>query len=210
MKNVLILAGPSGVGKTTVAEALLNKEGSEYSLVRSITTREKRGDGFDDEYIYSDREEFLRRVEGGEILEYTEYAGQLYGTPRSEIERILSEGKTPLLILDLNGVVSFSKNKGDLSPCAIYVLAGVATLNMRLIERYRADKKFNFVLRSLSNKIDFKRMKKLISLFYYVADNSGELDSTRQSVEAAFSQFKSGVLPDKKANKKSFKEILSK
>ena len=93
----LVLAGPSGGGKTTVMNELV---GSDYGfeLVRSATTREKRGDGNDGEYIYLSKDEFSGQIKAGKMLEFTEYGGNLYGTPHSEIERIVKEDKIPLLI----------------------------------------------------------------------------------------------------------------
>ena len=87
MNKILILAGPSAVGKTTVADYILKSYPS-FSLVRSATTRAKRGDGHDAEYIYLSREEFNARLLSGKMLEHTEYANEMYGTPASEIERI--------------------------------------------------------------------------------------------------------------------------
>ena len=110
MTSCLVIAGASAVGKTTVGTLLV--ESGKFELVRSVTTREMRGDAFGSEYIYLTRDEFLKLVSDGGVLEYTEYAGNLYGTPRSEIERIVGEGKTPLLILDLNGVKSLSAAEG--------------------------------------------------------------------------------------------------
>ena len=84
-RSILILVGPSAVGKTTVANELVRSYGY-FSFIRSLTTRPPRGDGNDDEYLYTTREGFLREIECGGVLEHTEYDGTLYGTPRSEIE----------------------------------------------------------------------------------------------------------------------------
>lgn len=100
---LLVLSSPSGGGKTTIARLL--KQGREdvgYSV--SATTRQPRPgerDGVD--YHYLSREEFLARVQAGEFLEYATYNGQLYGTLRSEIERILGEGRHAVLDIEING-----------------------------------------------------------------------------------------------------------
>ena len=103
MNKILVLAGPSAVGKTTVMKALMSKyEGFDY--IRSATTRAPRGDGYDSEYIYLSINDFSSLIKNGGVLEYTEYGGNFYGTPSSEIERIFEDGKIPMLILDINGV----------------------------------------------------------------------------------------------------------
>lgn len=100
---LLVLSSPSGGGKTTIARLL--KQGREdlgYSV--SATTRAPRAgerDGVD--YHYLSRDEFLRRVEAGDFLEYATYNGHLYGTLRSEIERILGEGRHAVLDIEIHG-----------------------------------------------------------------------------------------------------------
>lgn len=131
-KSILVLAGPSAVGKNTVAEVLL--QSGEYSFVRSLTTRARR-DSFTDEYIYVTREEFLSRVGAGEMLEYTEYAGNLYGTPKSEIRRALAQGKRALLILDIAGVKSLKASEYGEATFAVYLYAPLPVLERRLYDR---------------------------------------------------------------------------
>ena len=89
MDSILVLVGPSAVGKTTVMTRILELYGNEFSPIRSATTRAPRGDSFDGEYIYLSREEFLSSVSRGELLEYMEYGGNLYGTPKSEVEILI-------------------------------------------------------------------------------------------------------------------------
>ena len=132
-KRIILLAGPSAAGKTTVAR-FIEKTAPSHSLVRSATTRQPRGDGNDSEYIYLSREEFLGAVREGGFLEYTEFGENLYGTPTSEIERILSGGGVPLLILDLNGIANVKKSK-KYESFSVFVYADEATLDSRLLER---------------------------------------------------------------------------
>ena len=101
MNRVLVIAGPSAVGKTTVMKKILTLY-PEFEFVRSATTREARNDSHKSEYIYLSVDEFKKRLSDGKMLEYTEFGGNFYGTPESEIERIFAQGKIPLLILDSN------------------------------------------------------------------------------------------------------------
>ena len=134
---VLIIAGPSAVGKTVAAKAIVANDPS-FTFLRSGTTRERRGDAFDDEYLYYTESEFLAGVARGEFAEYMRYGGNLYGTPKSELYRAFSEGKTPLMVLDLNGVESLGK-LGEFSACSVYVYSPIDVIEDRLRLRYLKD-----------------------------------------------------------------------
>ena len=136
--RALIIAGPSAVGKTTVAKEILAR-GVGFELSRSATTRAPRGDGHDGEYIYLSETEFRKGIENGDMLEYTEYGGNLYGTPASEIKRISDSGRIPLLILDLNGVASLKSASDSINAFSVYLLADIETLDKRLFERAEKD-----------------------------------------------------------------------
>ena len=130
----LILVGASGVGKNTVAEILLAGEHSPFTYTRSLTTREPRGT-FSDEYLYVTEAEFLSRVSNGKMLEYTCYGGKFYGTPFSEVERARSEGKIPLMILDINGVESIRRDHPEFMIYAVYLYAELSEISCRLEKR---------------------------------------------------------------------------
>jgi guanylate kinase len=103
MAKVFVITGPSGVGKgTLIAELLRRVDGLELSV--SATTREPRSgeeDGRD--YHFLGRDEFERRIEAGELLEYATYSGQLYGTLRSEVESRLAAGVSVVLEIEVQG-----------------------------------------------------------------------------------------------------------
>ena len=192
MKKCIILVGPSAVGKTTIAHAMLEM-GDKYELVRSVTTRAKRGDSFDNEYIYISREEFLHQIETQGVLEHTEYAGQLYGTPRSEIDRITDEGRVPLLILDLNGANSLFKAEG-ISPCTIYLYDELDVMNERLKARYisentsEADQK-RYDSRSSQNVADFSKMDEYESFIYCFVKNCSTVECCANRINDIYDAF---------------------
>ena len=100
---VVVISGPSGVGKSSFVEKLLDAGlNLEYSV--SATTRARRAheeDGRD--YFFLSRDEFRRRIDAGEFVEWAEVHGELYGTLRSETERWLKAGKNVLLDIDVQG-----------------------------------------------------------------------------------------------------------
>ena len=201
MKQILILAGPSAVGKTTVANELL-KGNSDFELVRSVTSRPPRGDGNDSEYIYLSKEDFKRGIESNDVLEYTEYAGELYGTPKSEIDRIIKEGRVPLLILDINGVKALNKADG-ISVCAVYVYDDIRIVDQRLYDRYlgmtpSADTLIKYVNRKEQNNADYIASPEFAESFYSFVKNT-EPETCAGEVRSAFFAFISGEKRDENA-----------
>ena len=100
---VVVISGPSGVGKSSFVKQLLAAGlNLEYSV--SATTRARRSheaDGRD--YLFLTRDEFRKRIEAGEFVEWAEVHGEMYGTLRSETERRLEAGKNVLLDIDVQG-----------------------------------------------------------------------------------------------------------
>ena len=101
--RLTVLSGPSGVGKDSVIE-LIRARSPWIKLSVSVTTRKKRDYETDGEhYHFVTRSEFQRLVEGDQLLEWAEFAGNLYGTPRGPVEAHLAAGIPALLKIDLQG-----------------------------------------------------------------------------------------------------------
>jgi guanylate kinase len=101
--RLTVLSGPSGVGKDSVIE-LIRARSPWVWLSVSVTTRKMRDYEVDGvHYFFVDRPEFERMIAGGQLLEWAEFAGNLYGTPRGPVEARLREGEPVLLKIDLQG-----------------------------------------------------------------------------------------------------------
>lgn len=101
--KLIVLTGPSGVGKGTLLKALLRRH-PEYFLSVSATTRSPRlGEVDGEHYCFVSRPQFLQLVEQGDLLEWAEFAGNLYGTPRRPVEEKIAQGKTVILEIELEG-----------------------------------------------------------------------------------------------------------
>jgi guanylate kinase len=101
--KVFVITGPSGVGKGTLIERLLERI-PELELSVSATTREPRsGESDGRDYHFLSPEEFGRRVEAGDFLEHATYSGNRYGTLREEVERRLAEGRSVVLEIEVQG-----------------------------------------------------------------------------------------------------------
>jgi guanylate kinase len=107
---LLVLSAPSGGGKTSIAKKLLQvRKDLGYSV--SATTRATRnGERDGQDYHFLSREEFERRRDQGEFLEWAEYGAQLYGTLKREIDRIFGEGRHAVLDIEIEGARQIRKN----------------------------------------------------------------------------------------------------
>jgi len=101
--KVVIVSGPSGVGKSTICKGIVERLGAVYLSV-SVTTRPKSESEVDGgDYWFVSEEEFRERIERGLLLEYAEVFGHLYGTPRDKVEEALEAGKVVILEIDVQG-----------------------------------------------------------------------------------------------------------
>jgi guanylate kinase len=132
-RPVFVVTGPSGAGKGTLIQLVLPRF-PELALVVSATTRDQRpGEEDGKHYWFLDRDEFQRRVDAGEFLEYVNFVDNWYGTLRSEIDRLRRAGKAPLLELETEGAKRV-KRRVD-GAVTVFVTAPVDELERRLRDR---------------------------------------------------------------------------
>jgi guanylate kinase len=135
--KALIFCAPSGSGKTTIVKHLL-QQNSDLGFSISASTRDKRGrteqDGKD--YYFLAPDEFKKKIDNNEFIEWEEvYAGNYYGTLKSEIQRIWDSGKNVIFDVDVQGGLNLKKYFGDKALAIFVKVPSVEVLKERLRER---------------------------------------------------------------------------
>lgn len=122
---LIVISGPSGVGKGTVRNALFQREGHNLVYSISMTTRAPRnGETNGKEYYFVSREEFEERIKNNQFLEYAEFVGNYYGTPLDKVEDNLNEGNEVVLEIEVQGAMQVRKKKRD----AIFIFIAPPTM----------------------------------------------------------------------------------
>jgi guanylate kinase len=133
--KVFVITGPSGVGKGTLIERLLERA-PELELSVSATTRAPRiGEENGRDYHFLAPEEFRRRLEAGEFLEHASYSGNYYGTLRSEVQRRIDECRSVVLEIEVQGARQVRDAMGDDAVLIFIAPPDEAALRERLEER---------------------------------------------------------------------------
>jgi guanylate kinase len=135
--KAIIFSAPSGSGKTTLVKHLLDTN-PDLGFSISAATRDKRGRSEQNgkDYYFLTPEEFRAKIEKDEFVEWEEvYAGNFYGTLKSEIERIWSEGKNVIFDVDVKGGLNLKKYFGDKALAIFVKVPSIEVLKQRLNDR---------------------------------------------------------------------------
>jgi len=136
MSKLIIFSAPSGAGKSTLVKYLL-QQGLPLQFSISATSRAPRGEEKNGvEYYFLTPEEFRARIANGDFLEYEEvYPDKFYGTLKSEVDRILQEGKNVVFDVDVKGGLNIKKIYGDRALSIFVMPPSVEELRHRLEKR---------------------------------------------------------------------------
>ena len=152
--KTFIISGPSGVGKSTVLSALLERRPNVYFSV-SATTRDPRPGELDGiHYHFMDVDSFRKWIAMDQFLEYAEYVGNFYGTPKRFVDEAMEQGKDVILDIEVQGAIQVTSKRPD--TVRIFIAPpSWAELERRLTER-GTDSKDKIQKRLLRAKVEFQ------------------------------------------------------
>jgi len=133
--RIVVVAAPSGSGKTSIAREILRRYPA-FRFSVSATTRPKRtGETDGKDYFFLDRVEFEKRIAGGAFVEWETIYGNLYGTLKSEVDAALEQGTDLMFDVDVKGALSIKRAYPE--ACLIFIRPpSIAVLEQRLRERH--------------------------------------------------------------------------
>ncbi len=182
MGKAILFSAPSGCGKTTIIHELMQYfDCFEFSI--SATSRKPRGAEKDGEdYYFLSHEEFMRRVEGDEFLEWEEvYAGTCYGTLKSEINRIWDSGRVIVFDVDVNGGRNIKRYFGD-DALSIFVMPpSIEVLEQRL--RNRGTDSEESIAKRLARSAEELKQAPMFDVTIVNDDLQRAVDETRRVIE---------------------------
>ncbi len=180
---IFVISAPSGAGKTTLINRLLESDSS-FMFSISTTTRSMRKDEVDGlHYHFTSREEFCEMIKNGEFVEWAEVYGNYYGTTKKEVDRIRKSGKIPLFDVDIQGSRSL-KNQLQEGVFVFIIPPSLDVLKQRLVGR----KTENRAELDLRMKNAYKEIAEYVN-FDYVIINC--------DIDTAFQKLMSIVIAEK-------------
>jgi len=184
---LLILSGPSGVGKDSICR-LLTSRNPNIGAVISATTRKPRPQEKDGvHYYFLKRDEFERRMQKGSFLEWAELYGDYYGTPCSEVERLSRQGMDIILEVDTQGAMQLKAA----CPKGVFIFIyppALADLEQRLFNRNTEDEE----TRRLRLALAERELAQANFYDYIVVNEHNKLRQTVEKIEAIIAREKSG------------------
>ena len=176
---LFVVSAPAGCGKDTILNELFKKTDKAGYAVSATTRAPREGEINGVHYHFLTREDFLEKIKQGEVLEYTEYCGNFYGTLKKSVDDLVLSGKDAVLKIEVEGAMNIKKQFPD--ACLVFILPpSLAVLEQRLRGR-GTETEDKIIERTLQAKNELKFAKN----YDYLVVND-DLDSAVEDVLAVF------------------------
>lgn len=177
MSKIYILSGPSGVGKGSIIDALMDDNNLKLKWIKTATTRDQRPD--DAKYgrhQFITHEQFISKISNNDFAEYNYYNGHYYGTLKEEIERARKSGHPSVMEIDINGSNTLKQKYPD-DVVQIFIFANLSDIKARLHKRGMPD---NLIRQRL--EIAKQEIAKSQEFQYRVENRQNKLNKAVESI----------------------------
>ena len=176
---LIVISGPSGVGKDTVLQRM-KERGLPFHFVVTATTRPKRSNEVHErDYIFVSKDEFARMIDQNELIEYAIVYGDYKGIPKGQVRAALASGKDVLLRIDVQGAETIRK----LAPEALLIFLTTET-EEELVHRLETRKTETAEELKLRIATARKELQRIEAFDYVIRNNDFHLDSTVDAIRA--------------------------
>lgn len=187
---LVVISGPSGVGKDSVIEELKKRDGAWHFTVTATTRSPRPGEKDGKDYIFLDTEAFLELRDAGQLLESAEYSGRWYGVPRSQVRDALEQGKDVFLKIEVQGAESIRA----LAPEAVLIFLAPASFE-ELAGRLGQRRTENDDETARRLNIARQELAQMHRYDYCVVNRDGRLEQAAADIEAIIVAEKRRVTP---------------
>jgi guanylate kinase len=187
---LVVLSGPSGVGKDAVLSGMKKKERSLHYAVTATTRPRRQGERDGYEYHFVPKSDFERMIKDDELLEWANVYGNLYGVPKKEVRQALARGRDIMVKVDVQGAANIKR----VAPQAVFIFLAPPSLE-ELQERLKQRKTESGVDLELRMKAARKEMDSLSMFDYVVVNHKGGVAQAISHIEAIIAAEKCRVKP---------------
>lgn len=186
---IIVISGPSGVGKDAVIKRLREVRENLHFVVTATSRAKRPGEVHGKDYYFVSKEEFLTMVEKNELLEYALVYGEYKGIPKQQVREYMARGYDIVLRVDIQGAKTLRRILGDSAVFVFLVAESEAKMVERLVER-RTESKEELLVRIATAREEVKHVR---NFDYVVVNADGELESAVRLVEAIIDAEKAKV-----------------
>ena len=188
---LLILSGPSGVGKDAVLERMKERHVPSFKFITTITTRSQRPQEIDGkDYHFTTQAEFKKLISQDGLLEWAEVYGNFYGVPKAPVRDALQQGYDVIVKVDVQGAASIKK----IAPEAVFVFMLPPSLDEL---KDRLSRRLTESPETLKRRLETapEELKQLPMFDYFVVNHQGKIDMAVSEISAIIAAEKSRVKP---------------
>lgn len=186
---IIVISGPSGVGKDTVIKKLRESRDSLHFVVTATSRPMRPGEVNGKDYFFVSKEEFLKMVDKNELLEYALVYGDYKGIPKKQIREYMAKGYDIVLRVDIQGAQTLRRILGDSAVFVFLAAESEMALVERLVER-KTENREELLVRIATAREEVKHVK---NFDYVVVNAEGKLDSAVKLVESIIDAEKAKV-----------------